>query len=364
MQIRISSPKATLMVLAPMPKNIVVFIDGTWLNATSAVTPSTNAYFLSQALSAKNQLNLYFPGVGSGLGKLGKYFHGATGKGVFYTARLAWQQIVANYEDGDRIFIFGFSRGAFAARHLAGMIVRYGLRGWQGSLEETFRDWLAHVCEPCTKVQKEVHLLGLFDCVPGNQLYVWRDRLRCLNTTRLESGILHVRHAVSKHERRWSFRPLIFDPSKDHDSFAQHWFPGFHSDVGGGVGVADGLAGLSLWWMIREAYGLGLDIKNIDCAFHRSRRALKHGHALGVLRAADPDAAPVCSDNWFTRRGLRWNRMERETKVIPDPTPDFALLDECPRCGEEMFDYFLTEPGQRWMQPKKQSPSVIESNES
>jgi uncharacterized protein (DUF2235 family) len=169
---------------------------------------------------------------------VGSYAYGAIGKGVFQAARHAWQQIAANYQDGDKLFIFGFSRGAYAARHLAGMIVRHGLHGWQGTIEETFRHWLANAGKPCLLVRQEVHFLGLFDCVPGNYLYRWRDRSHRLNTNQLEPGIQHVRHAVSVNERRWSFRPLIFKPSERHASFAQHWFPGFHSDVGGGDNVA------------------------------------------------------------------------------------------------------------------------------
>lgn len=251
-----------------MPKNIVVFLDGTWNNAVSTDTPPTNVYWLSQSVARTNQLKNYYPGVGSHTGWLGKYVYGATGKGVFQTARLAWQFVSTNYEEGDKVFIFGFSRGAYAARHLAGMIVRHGLKAWQGKIEETFREWQVDVRKPCTTVRQDVHFLGLFDCVPGNFLYLWRDRSSYLNVTHLEPVILHVRHAVSIHERRWSFRPLVFEPNLHHNSFAQHWFPGFHSDVGGGENVADGLASLSLWWMIREAYGLGLAFDNIDCSYH------------------------------------------------------------------------------------------------
>ncbi|WP_245518678.1 DUF2235 domain-containing protein, partial [Mesorhizobium sp. M1C.F.Ca.ET.204.01.1.1] len=81
---------------------------------------------------------------------------GATGKGVFQTAREAWKWVAGNHEDGDKIYIFGFSRGAFAARHLAGMIVRHGLKGWQGNIEEEFRKWRVSVAKPCTLPRAEV----------------------------------------------------------------------------------------------------------------------------------------------------------------------------------------------------------------
>jgi uncharacterized protein (DUF2235 family) len=329
-----------------LSKNIVVCLDGSWNNAVSTDTPPTNVYALFQSVSRQNHLKSYYPGVGTHTGSFSKLLYGAIGKGVFQAARLAWQQIAANHENGDRVFIFGFSRGAYAARHLAGMIVRNGLRGWQGSIEEIFREWLTTAGTACTIVRQEVHFLGLFDCVPGNLPYVLWNHSSHLNSTRLEPGILNVRHAVSLHERRWSFRPLLFEPCEHHSSFAQHWFPGFHGDVGGGVGVADGLASFSLWWMLREAYGQGLGIDSIECPIH------KYGHVLGVLRSADPAATPVCSDYWTTRLGLRWNRTVKETAVIPTPTPAFESLDRCPRCGNDMFDFFLTDVGRRWLRSK------------
>ncbi len=98
--------------------------------------------------------------------------------------------------------------------------------------------------------------------------------------------------------------------------------------------------------MVREAYGLGLDFDNIKCPSHR------YGNALGVLRSADPEAEPVCSDYWTTRLGVRWNRVARVSSNSPKPAPAFESLDECPRCQNEMFDFFLTEVGQRWLRSK------------
>jgi uncharacterized protein (DUF2235 family) len=329
-----------------MSKNIVVCIDGTWNNSVSDDAPSTNVHNLFLSLERSNQFKIYYPGVGTHRGWLGKRLDGANGKGVFQIARLAWQQVAANFEPGDRIFIFGFSRGAYAARHLASMIVRRGLKGWQGTLEQEFREWLMDVKRIEFPVRANVDFLGLFDCVPGNQLYMLRDRTTQLNSGILENGILHFRHAVSRDERRWSFRPLLFRPSEQL-SFAQHWFPGYHSDVGGGTHNASGLASLSLWWMIREAFALGLEFDNINCASHQ------YGHALGVIRCIDPNEKPITSDYWTTRLGLRWDRKVRERDPLPDDMPRFEELDLCPRCNHEMFDYFLTDVGQRWLRSKR-----------
>lgn len=324
-----------------MPKNIIVCLDGTWNNSVSGSNPPTNVNLIYQSLCRNGQVQDYYPGVGSHVGSLCALLNGASGKGVFVQARSAWKFISGNYQVGDRIFIFGFSRGAFAARHLAGMVVRHGLTAYQGNIEEGFRAWQRSVCHPCTQPKGSVHLLGLFDCVPGNHVYVWRDKSHHLNSQELEPGILHFRHAVSIHERRWAFRPLLFRNSQHHTSFKQYWFPGYHSDVGGGEHVARGLSSLALWWMLREAYGLDLQIQNILCPQHR------YGHALGVVSNTDPEANPVSSDYLTTKLGLRWQRLLREKDPVPDPTPDFAKLVDCPRCGNEMFDIFKTDYGVR-----------------
>lgn len=295
-------------------------------------------------------MKFYRPGVGANLGGYKKWLDSILGKGVFATARQAWEDLCANYEEGDRIFIFGFSRGAFAARHLAGMIVRHGLKGWQGRIELGFREYLAEVDKPCQNVVTPVHFLGLFDCVPGNQLYLLNNRNTSLNHPVLEQGILHFRHEIAKLERRWSFRPLVFE-NGGQISFAQHWFPGYHSDVGGYTGNSVGIACFCLWWMAREAYGLGLGLDNIECPRHLG------GSVMGITRAANPDAMPVPSDYWTTRLGLVWNRLERNKGPLIAETPNFYDLDVCPRCGHDLFDYFLTDVGQQFISKVKSNTS-------
>ncbi|TDG04015.1 DUF2235 domain-containing protein [Paraburkholderia guartelaensis] len=235
---------------------------------------------------------------------------------------------------------FGFSRGAFAARHLASMIVRRGLKGWRGSLEEEYREWLTAVRQPCTVVQQRIHMLGLFDCVPGNQFYVLRDRSSHLNIGELEPGIDHFRHAVSIHERRWSFKPIFFRDTGS-QSFKQCWFPGYHNDVGGGPGCAEGLAAYSLWWMMREAHGLELNLNHVVCRDHRA------GNTLNVIQAVDTLDPPKCSDWITTRCGFAVDRSKLPGAEYVTPAPDFMDLDECYRCGNEMYDALATPDAHR-----------------
>lgn len=319
-----------------MAKNLIILFDGTWVNSLETDSDS-NIHWLGDSIAKRNQVKFYHSGVGEKVGKLNRTIYGATGKGVFSAVREGWNNIYSNYEDGDKIYIFGFSRGAYSAKHLASMIVRYGLQAYKGRLEATFEDYIATSNTPCTLIRQTVHFLGMFDCVPGNDLYMLKDRSFHLNSPILEDGILNVRHAVAEHERRYSFRPLLFEHGS-RSSFKQCWFPGFHSDVGGHKDNARGLASFSLWWMIREAYGLGLDFDNINCPLHQG------GSSLNVIRAIDLNDKPVSSDYPTTKFGLIWDRKKKVDSIVPDPTPLFSDLVACPRCPNNMFDISETEP--------------------
>ncbi|PLP57538.1 hypothetical protein CYK37_20670 [Mesorhizobium loti] len=329
-----------------MPKNLVVCLDGTWNNSISGEGVGTNINAIYNAVSLENQVKSYSQGVGEHVGWFSRRAYGISGKGAFQTARSAWKWVAGNYQDGDKIYIFGFSRGAFVARHLAAMLVRHGMRAYQGRIEQSFREYLATANQPCTTPQGEVCFLGLFDCVPGNQLYVLRDRSHHLNNAVLEPGIRHFRHAVSVDERRWSFRPIIFEESGNQETFKQHWFPGCHSDVGGGDKCAEGLAAFSLWWMLREAFGAGLNFQNVECRYHNV------GNALSVINAVDPHQKPVSSDYPTTRLGLRCHRADIDLKKQVSPVPSFAEMDVCPRCNLDMFDVFRTDFGTAWLAAK------------
>lgn len=322
-------------------RNLVVCLDGTWLDAASSTAPHTNPHALQLSTNLGNQVNVYLPGVGTGNATIDRLWFGLTGKGVFRSARQAWKALLMNHQPGDRIFIFGFSRGAFAARCLASMLVRIGLHGFNGEIEGGFRRWLATIGMRSEGTQEEVHFLGLFDCVPGNRLYMWRDGNRALLLPDLERGIRHFRHAVARDEVRWTFRPLLFKRS-DQLTFAQCWFPGYHSDVGGGAGAAHGLACFAQWWMLREAFGQGLEFKNVECPRHL------YGHALSVVSGVDPDEPGRCPSDVVGRLLPRMCRAEYLKDPEPEPTLKFQDMDICPRCGEEMFDYFDTIPGRRW----------------
>jgi hypothetical protein len=193
-----------------------------------------------------------------------------------------------------------------------------------------------------------VHFLGLFDCVPGNQIYLLKNKtLRSLNSPLLEPGIENFSHAVSRDERRWSFAPIIFE-NGGQSTFNQSWFPGYHFDIGGDKNPP--LNAFALWWMLREAYAQGLALKLIQCP--DGRNAWTHhgklGIKIGFMGVIDSQATGHPSDYWTTRLGFQKPRGALPNAKLVSPQPDLATLDECPRgCGEDMFDFFLTPEGNR-----------------
>jgi hypothetical protein len=188
------------------------------------------------------------------------------------------------YSEGDEIYVFGFSRGAYTARFLCEMLYTIGLlsRGneemvrfaWntfsdyqrtRGNVPQTKKD-IEHV-EYMKKFRKtfcrpkvEIRFLGLFDCV--NSVGQFEVPLGQKNYNVIaEPPATHIRHAISIHERRLKFKPALFHVDGNGPSDVKEmWFAGNHGDVGGGWGFQEDqrylLSDTPLEWMINEVKSL------------------------------------------------------------------------------------------------------------
>ena len=326
-----------------MAKNIVVCLDGT---RNQNETQNTNVHRIYGMVDKECSVANYLSGVGVGGRMISNALDSLGGRGLFRTVRTAYTFVQGNYLPGDRIFIFGFSRGAYAARHLAGMIVRLGFGLPSEQTYDRYRDLLRDGGRPMT--QQPVEFLGMFDCVAGNQLYSLRPDTRILNDPRLETGILNVAHAISKDDRRFSFEPLIF-VSTGQTRFSQVWLPGCHFDLGGDRNP--GLNAFALLWMLREAYAAGLELTLMKCPGHAKTAWQDHGKPGGrdgFIASVDSAAPGNPTEYWTTRLGLRCKRAELEGAASVSPLPNLLDMDVCPRlCGVELFDYFGTAEGAR-----------------
>ena len=261
------------------PRNLVFVCDGTLssLRAGEETNAGQLYRFISRLGADSRQLVRYDPGVqGTGWRK---WVNAASGHGINRSIRNGYAFLAQNYRPGDRIFLFGYSRGAFAARSLAGMIGRVGLlqpqysgpryvdlafRFYQiGSDSPARRHFSQNRCQPPVQIE----MLGIWDTVKSLGLpYPLLNRLAPMATEfhddQLAPHIQHGYHALAIDEDRTSYTPILWRRSPDWQGrLEQVWFPGCHSDVGGevrGVPEARPLGNISLNWMLIRADRHGL----------------------------------------------------------------------------------------------------------
>lgn len=286
-----------------MAKNIIILFDGT-SNEISA--DRTNILRLYGTLEkSAGQLVYYDPGVGT-IGAANAWLRFwrkaveiwglATGWGLDQNVKEAYKFLVENYDNGgrtgerDRIYIFGFSRGAYCARVLAGFINALGLiesrnlnlldyayraykRIGEGkeNREESFAEIRLYERILATD-RPPIRLLGLFDTVSSVIEHGrYGPRLRSHAFTRTNVSVEAIRHAVAIHEKRTMFQPQLWPKGGEYwgnpfnkaaavpQDVAEVWFPGVHCDVGGGYPENKAqLAKVSLQWMIEQTSPTGL----------------------------------------------------------------------------------------------------------
>jgi len=261
-------------------KKIIFCADGTWNHPhdPKSVTESdTNVYKLFKLLKVtSSQLPIYDDGVGVSTELVSHFLGGAFGTGLFQKIKDGYTAFAHNYEKGDEIFIFGFSRGAYTARSLAGMIAACGLPtgGFDDNLVETafraYRDKdereaiLAGLAR-YSLYHANITMLGVWDTVgalgiPGALFGVNDSLLYGFLDTGLNRYVLNAYHALSIDERRSEFVPTLWTSAPaPGQTMQQVWFSGVHSDVGGGYSDC-GLSTITLSWMLSKAIKLNVDV--------------------------------------------------------------------------------------------------------
>ena len=254
-----------------MSKNIVICCDGTDNKLT--INENTNVIHLYSCLEKSvRQHTYYHPGVGtlapdgirSGLKRAYlKFKDKLVAQSLERNVKSAYVYLMENYEDGDRIYLFGFSRGAYTVRMLSGMLHLFGLldKGNEDNLKYAFdiysqdKNLFALASSFKAKFARPVaiHFMGIWDTV------VAAGGFLNLYTSFPYSGKLSnvdiVRHAVAIDERRKHYDYFKIDDG--HPDCKEVFFAGVHSDVGGSY-PEEGLSKLALEWMLGEASAAGL----------------------------------------------------------------------------------------------------------
>lgn len=277
-----------------MPKRLVVCCDGTWNTADqlAAGRPCpTNVTKIALSVAERDDSGMaqrvyYHPGVGTTRWEW--LSGGAFGIGLSRNVFDAYRFLTDTYEPGDELFFFGFSRGAYTARSLAGLVRNCGILrpesagrirdAWalyrdsaekpSGVASALFRRAYAH--EP------RIRFLGMFDTVGALGIPAlgpaWlRPLVRRLNRrwefhdTTLSTLVDGAFQALAIDEKRAIFEPALWhqQPGADGQEMRQVWFTGVHCDIGGGY-PATGLSDLALLWMIDRARAYGLEFDPID----------------------------------------------------------------------------------------------------
>jgi len=286
-------------------KNIIVCADGT--GNTTIKDRGTNVFKLYEAVdqnghrkdsSLRPQLAIYHDGVGTETLKWLRIFSGATGFGLSHNVRNLYASLSRVYRPGDDIYLFGFSRGAFTVRTLAGLIlgcgildadaykvnedfvraVRQAYRAYRSKYRSLLFDVLAGPVRRArgertpvplnlavTPQDARVRFIGVWDTVdavgaPFNigefiNRYIYAFKFR---TTTLDRRVECGRHALALDEEREAFTPVLWDETgAPEGKIKQVWFAGVHSNVGGGY-PRQGMSLEPLEWMMAEAHAEGL----------------------------------------------------------------------------------------------------------
>ncbi|MGA9346311.1 MAG: DUF2235 domain-containing protein [Nocardioidaceae bacterium] len=293
-------------------KRLVVCCDGTWNKPDSAHI--TNIEKIARTIQTDpsasggvQQLVLYVGGVGIGY-KLDQLLGGAFGSGLFNNVKTAYRFLALNYEEGDEIFVFGFSRGAYTARSLVGMIGYVGLltrrsviadklpeavtryqrkqpaAGAFGASNEEFKRDFCHADIP-TK------FIGVFDTVGALGVPGMLPKDHQFHDINLGDSVQCARQALAIDEQRMVFAPCLWEAPErpeDPDRVKQVWFEGAHSDVGGGYGET-GLSDTALLWMASEANqrGLVFDRPLLDSYIAGQSPAIRHNSLRWFYRISN-----------------------------------------------------------------------------
>jgi uncharacterized protein (DUF2235 family) len=312
-------------------RHLVVCCDGTWntpdQQQQGQPAPTNVARIHHAVAGGETQLRYYHPGVGTGPGLLDHLQGGLVGKGLSENVKGAYAWLARTYEPGDAIYLFGFSRGAFTVRSLGGMLRKCGLpptlktagpnRFW-AKVDELFTEGYREQAAEAADVVP-IEFLGVWDTVGSLGIPDWLGPLKFFedraghlprfHDTKLGEHVKHARQALAIDEMRGPFAPTLWSNLAAVGAgrtAKQIWFPGDHSDVGGGhdrTGLSDG----ALKWMIDEVEAvteLTFDKTMVDQirpdpqgVLHNSLRSVytvlcPAPRAFPFITAGSPDLAP------------------------------------------------------------------------
>ena len=361
-------------------KRIAVFCDGTWNSADQASNGApcpTNVVKLAVRVERRgggvSQVSSYGQGVGTG-GSLDRLTGGAFGRGLDDNLYSAYRFLMLNYEPGDEIFLFGFSRGAYTARSLAGMVRKCGILHMDaadryGAAVSLYADERHPDDEGPVRFRREssvlgeaptpIQFIGVWDTVgalgiPVRGLRSLTAHKYRFHDVELSGSVRNACQALAIDERRapfeaarWAFKPKAGQVIK------QVWFCGAHSDVGGGYPPGEwGLSDIALSWMCDRAREAGLEVDTaLGTAYpmrpdplgklHNSKTGLYrltagNDRVIGKAARTDeqPDEDTTAIDPTQSVHASVLQRWDQDPSYRPRNLRDYFKLVNDPRAGQ------------------------------
>lgn len=278
-------------------RRIVICCDGTWNEPDQADRDKrkpTNITKIARAVlpvmssdsegetKSVSQIVFYDQGVGTG-SFYDKITGGIVGDGLEENILDAYRFLAHNYHTGDEVYVFGFSRGAYTARSLTGLIQKCGLLPNRKVffIPEAFEHYKDRDEDgmdfrekhECTHV--DIEFLGVFDTVGARGIPLdiadnINDEYFGFHDVKLSPNVKNAYHALAIDEQRKPFAPTLWGSELESDQKMEpRWFAGVHTNIGGGY-TNDGLANCALNWMVDKAKECGLEFDQRFINFYRS----------------------------------------------------------------------------------------------
>ncbi len=301
-----------------MPKNIVVFSDGTGQEGGRRYNTNVYKLFNMSEDRTTGQIAFYDRGLGTGWRKI---TGNVGGMGISQNIKECYEFIFKNYTAGDHIYLFGFSRGAATVRSLSGFIHLFGIlpKSRADLIQQAYKIYRIRDSEKRENKAKEfiarnhtmwcrIKFLGVWDTVaalgiPFKSIDIILDKLSFLrhrfHDFRLSPSVVNAYHALAIDDERLTFHPVLWKREKtSYQDIKQVWFCGAHTDVGGGYKDQE-LSDIPLVWMMQMAVKHGLRIypehkvkikQDINGIMHDSRQGFPKNLYRRKIRSWDTES--------------------------------------------------------------------------
>lgn len=321
-----------------MGKNIIILADGTGQKGGEEYNSNIYKIFNTIENRTDNQIIFYDPGIGTRGIEIIKQI---SGYGISQNIKDCYRFLFENFQAGDDIFLFGFSRGAATVRSLSSFIHYFGIlpKSRQDLIDEAYKIYKINnnkkrnaqaeaFIDKHHTMWTRIKFLGCFDTVsalglPIKGISPILDRIpffrHNFHNYKLSKSVEHAYHALAIDDERKTFHPKLWDSTvEEYQTLQQVWFPGMHTDIGGGY-KKDDLSNIPFLWMCRKAMEHGLRIYNAD--------------NLDITPQADAFMHNSRSGWWqqliYTKKERRW----------PNERSDQPIIHECVAKRAEKKDY-------------------------